>query len=212
MFTRGIDAETAAEASSVPRSVSEWVAEAIAFGAVLTNAITTLTFWPRLPDQVPTHFTFSGEIDGWGSKNSLLWLVVAAVFIYGVLTVVARFPRWFNYPVRVTVENLHVQYRLARWLLSWIKAVSCWLLTGVGLISLAVALGIQEPLGVSAQAYLVVLVMGGLVADLGLVVSYLMRALSAQRTKKSCCVGDNGRLGRYTWNPSTERRTLKPYC
>lgn len=30
--------------------------------------------WPTLPETVPTHFNVRGEADGFGSKNTLLWL------------------------------------------------------------------------------------------------------------------------------------------
>ena len=35
------------------------------------------TVWDSLPDQVATHFNFSGEPDQWNSKNSLIWMLLA---------------------------------------------------------------------------------------------------------------------------------------
>lgn len=31
--------------------------------------------WNRLPEQVPMHFNIRGEADGWGSRQSLVWLL-----------------------------------------------------------------------------------------------------------------------------------------
>lgn len=33
--------------------------------------------WGSLPETVPIHFNASGEADGWGSKNTLIWLPLA---------------------------------------------------------------------------------------------------------------------------------------
>ncbi len=180
-----IDADTAAVAASVPRSFSEWLAELIALGTVLVTAVVTLTVWPRLPARVPAHFSLSGQVDAWGSKNSLLVLLVATVVIYGGLTFVSRFPRWFNYPVRVTADNLRAQYRLARWLLSWVKVAAVVLLSGMGLISVAIASGMERILGLAPPRLTVILVACGVVAELTLIVAYIARAWAKQRVGMS---------------------------
>lgn len=39
--------------------------------------------WPNLPDRVPLHWNFRGEVDRYGSKQSLIWIVVGLnLFIY----------------------------------------------------------------------------------------------------------------------------------
>lgn len=46
----------------------------IALGAVcLVNFIAHLCFYPSLPDTVPMHWGFDGQVDGWG-RNTWCWL------------------------------------------------------------------------------------------------------------------------------------------
>jgi uncharacterized membrane protein len=79
-----------------------------------------------LPDRIPTHFNLAGQPDGWGSPAMLLLLPIMAVAIYLLITVAARFPSAFNYPVRVTAENHAQLQELALSMIAWLKAeVAC---------------------------------------------------------------------------------------
>lgn len=60
----------------------------------------------RLPDRVPTHFDAAGNANAWGSPAGMIIMPVIAGGIYLLMTVVARFPAAFNYPVRVTPATL----------------------------------------------------------------------------------------------------------
>jgi uncharacterized membrane protein len=40
--------------------------------AVVADVIVTAVFWPRLPEQVPTHWNIRGEVDAMGGKGQLL--------------------------------------------------------------------------------------------------------------------------------------------
>ncbi|WP_452222906.1 SdpI family protein [Lacinutrix chionoecetis] len=47
--------------------------------------------WSDLPDQVPIHWNASGEIDGWGSKSTLLIIpIVLPLLIYIILSLVPK--------------------------------------------------------------------------------------------------------------------------
>lgn len=55
-----------------------------------------------LPARIPTHFDLAGKPDGWG-QPAMLWLLPnLATVVVGLMWLVARHPRAFNYPVRVT--------------------------------------------------------------------------------------------------------------
>ena len=60
----------------------------------------------RLPARVPTHFDAAGNANAWGSPAGMVIMPVIAGGIYLLMTVVARFPSAFNYPVRVTLATL----------------------------------------------------------------------------------------------------------
>jgi uncharacterized membrane protein len=75
----------------------------------------------RLPDRIPTHFDAAGNPNGWGPAFSLLFLPLVAVVIYSLISVIARFPALFNYPVRVTEENRARLEALTIRMLVWLK-------------------------------------------------------------------------------------------
>lgn len=77
--------------------------------------------WGDIPPRVPVHYGFSGEPDGWGHKAVLLLLPGLSIAMYGLLTILLRYPHKYNYVVAITVDNAARQYRLARILLSLIK-------------------------------------------------------------------------------------------
>lgn len=76
----------------------------------------------RLPDSIPTHFDLAGRPDGWGSPLTLILLPAMGLFVYLLMTVVARFPSAFNYPVRVTSENRPRLQTVAIRMILWLKA------------------------------------------------------------------------------------------
>ena len=76
----------------------------------------------RLPARIPTHFNTAGQPDGWGTP-AMLWLMpVMATVIYLLMTVVARYPGAFNFPMR-TVPGARRQLEdLALRMIAWLKA------------------------------------------------------------------------------------------
>ena len=78
----------------------------------------------RLPDRIATHFKLNGQPDGWGSPTILLLIPAIALANYAGLTIVARFPSMFNYPVRMTDENRARLQAVALNMIVWIKVES----------------------------------------------------------------------------------------
>lgn len=132
----------------LPRSPSERAAEILAVLGILFSAFVLLQAWSDLPDRVPRHFGVSGEPDAWGSKWWLVGPLITMWFLYGLLTIINRYPHIFNYPVRITEENAARQYRLARSLLSWLKAELVWVFTYIIWAGIRVAQGKAMGLGI----------------------------------------------------------------
>jgi Protein of unknown function (DUF1648) len=86
--------------------------------------------WTHLPARVPTHFGLSGPPNGFGPKSSLWILPVVATVCYIGLTLVNRFPRAFNYPVKLTDENRARLEPLGVALVGWLKADVLWVFAG----------------------------------------------------------------------------------
>jgi uncharacterized membrane protein len=76
----------------------------------------------RLPDKVPTHFDAAGNANAWGSPSGMILIPIIAAGLYVLLTIVARFPSAFHYPVRTTPVNLPRLQAITLGMVAWIKA------------------------------------------------------------------------------------------
>lgn len=75
--------------------------------------ITVILNYAQLPETIPIHYNASGEIDGYGSKQSIFLLpAIATVLLFGIM-VLNRFPHLLNYPASVNEENASRLYRNA---------------------------------------------------------------------------------------------------
>lgn len=103
------------------RKILEMVSiAALAYLAWITAAV---MLGPHaLPARIPVHFDAAGQPDGWGSPKALLGMPIFGAFLYGLMTVVARFPAAFNFPVRVTPANRPRLEALALEMIAWLKA------------------------------------------------------------------------------------------
>ncbi len=81
----------------------------------------------RLPARIPTHFGVNGRPDAWGPATALLFFPVIAIGLYLLITLVARNPSVFNYPVRVTPLNQPRLQALALDMIAWLKFELAWL-------------------------------------------------------------------------------------
>ena len=89
---------------------------------VLLGAIVfVLIRFPHLPEQIPTHYNFAGEIDGYGGRFSLLLMPLIGLVMDASLVLVGRFPKSWNTGVRVTLYNRVRVYRLVRDLLAELR-------------------------------------------------------------------------------------------
>ena len=75
----------------------------------------------RLPARVPVHFDLAGNPNRWDSPSSFVFIPIIGAALYLFLTLIARAPLMFNYPVTVTEENRARLQALAIDLIAWIK-------------------------------------------------------------------------------------------
>ncbi len=59
---------------------------------VISLVVMTFIYWGKAPEVVPTHYNFKGEIDAYGSKNTLFILLPIAVITYIGIAILAKFP------------------------------------------------------------------------------------------------------------------------
>ncbi len=93
----------------------------------------------RLPARIPTHFGVNGRPDAWGPATALLFFPGIAIGLYLLMSLVARHPSVFNYPVRVTPGNRPRLEALALDMIAWLKAELAWLFAGLEWFALRAA-------------------------------------------------------------------------
>ena len=93
----------------------------LAWMGLLFLWIYTLIHYSQLPDTIPSHYNFKGEVDDFGSKR-IMWILpgILTVVVAG-LTVLNRYPQIFNYPTTITEENAARQYSMATRLIRFLK-------------------------------------------------------------------------------------------
>ena len=133
--------------------------------SVVALTLVVLVRYPSLPETVPTHFDFSGEADGFGSRSSVLWLAGGAVVLGAFMAWLSTRPQVFNYPGEITEANAQRMYREGERLMVWVLA-------GTAVVYLGIVL---QTLTETGAAVLVV----GLVVLLGSPLAGLVRMVIA---------------------------------
>ena len=99
------------------------IIEIINWISVLAIWVFTIVNYNNLPDIIPTHFNFAGEVDGFGGKaNVLIFPIIATIFFVG-LTILNRYPHIFNYPTKITEENALRQYTYATKMIRYLNLI-----------------------------------------------------------------------------------------
>ncbi len=125
--------------------------------AMIAGVAVGLVAMPFLPAEIPTHFGITGEADAWGSKWSLVVLLVLWAVLQVGLDVLSRHPRLFNYPAPLTSANVQRLYRAGEQMLVWLSACVAAMFLGI----------IGMVLGLPMVALTVVALIGTLVACFG---------------------------------------------
>ena len=77
--------------------------------------------WDMVPEKIPSHFNFQGQIDSWSNKNMILFPVSVSLFLYLLLTVASFYPSMWNIPVKITEENRVGAYHYTRNMIIMLK-------------------------------------------------------------------------------------------
>ncbi len=81
------------------------VLDALSILLIFLTFMYVFAVWPELPDQLPTHYNFAGEVDGWSGRSSIWLLPVLSAVIFATTSLSMFFPKYINLPVRITDEN-----------------------------------------------------------------------------------------------------------
>ncbi len=91
------------------KSTSEKFCEIASVLIIIAVSMYTAVTWSGIPWTIATHFNAQGEPDGYGSKWTLLLMIVLLIIMTIGLMVVAKYPKLFNYMVKITDENREIQ-------------------------------------------------------------------------------------------------------
>ncbi|MGA9141457.1 MAG: hypothetical protein WBZ29_14620 [Methanocella sp.] len=95
----------------------EKVIEIAALAGMVCNLIIFAYYWPKLPEA-------AAGVSGLSINQANIFIIVTMlpVIVYLGATLFGMFPKWFNYPVRITDTNAPRQYRLAANMMRYMKA------------------------------------------------------------------------------------------
>lgn len=102
----------------------------------------------NMPEEIPTHFNASGEVDSTGGKDNVWLLPVITTIMYILLTLLNRVPHIFNYPVEINEENASFQYALAMRLVRTMKLIIVLIFFAIAVLMFLVAKGILVGTGI----------------------------------------------------------------
>lgn len=132
---------------NIPKTKSEWVWDVFGYTSFVVSIIFLIALWKQLPDQVPAHFNFQGEVTRYGSKFELLTLPGFNLFMLLLLQTLEKFPQIHNYPERFNESNAAQFYLLSRRMLNQIKNICVMIFAVIIFESTSIALGWTDGLG-----------------------------------------------------------------
>ena len=120
--------------------IKGWVLLLILWGLTIYSLI-------NLPAIIPTHFSFNGQPDNFGSKSIVLLLPIVGTILFAGMTILNKYPHVFNYPKRITVENALFQYTIATKMLRYLKTALVLIFSLIVLFTYTTAIGKTNGLG-----------------------------------------------------------------
>jgi len=126
---------------SLPKTTLQKIANGIGYGVFIISVLYSILNLPTLPSDVPIHFNFAGEVDGWGSKYVLLLLPFIGVVTVLALAAVEKRPHMHNYPQHINETNVRQFYEISIRTANLIKSGT---LIIFGLLQIEIVLAAKE--------------------------------------------------------------------
>lgn len=105
----------------IKNSPADIIMEVLGLVMLIGTPLYLVIRWPSIPDKLPMHYNFAGEIDRWGGKGEVLFLVVMVWILYLMISLVEHFPSVWNTGVQVTLENRMRVYRTLKYMVKTLK-------------------------------------------------------------------------------------------
>ena len=112
------------EPIKIERNVLDIFEAIVSLSALVGVTLYLILAWNTIPAKVPMHYNAAGEVNQWGSKSGLIIFPIISWMIYGMITLIERYPQIWNTGVRITKENREQVYRLLKDLIAWVKMIT----------------------------------------------------------------------------------------
>lgn len=104
-------------------NLADKIMEAICLVLMIGIALYLILFWSRIPDKIPMHYDWGGNIDRWGNKGEIIIIPIMTWIMYLFLTGIEMLPKLWNTGVTVTAENAARVYRVLKYLMKTMKLI-----------------------------------------------------------------------------------------
>lgn len=121
----------------VKTTIADIVLESLTLFMMAGSAVYLFVIWSSVPDKLPMHYNFAGEIDRWGGKGELFILILFNWILYLVATGVEKVPQIWNTGVKVTEENQYWIYRTLKYMIKTLKLIIVFIFTFLILTTVA---------------------------------------------------------------------------
>ncbi|MCI8281439.1 MAG: DUF1648 domain-containing protein [Lachnospiraceae bacterium] len=98
----------------VKRSKYDIFVEAACLLCLMGGCIYLAVIWKSIPDEIPIHYNFAGEVDKMGNRKSIFFIVIVNWLIYLFITAIEQIPGIWNTGVPVTPRNQEKVYRILK--------------------------------------------------------------------------------------------------
>jgi uncharacterized membrane protein len=123
------------------------VLETVCLTILLVLWVGTVSFFSKLPDQIPSHFNASGQADDFSDSTHIFVLPVVATIIYIGMTIINNHPHICNYRATITAENAKQLYSSATRLIRVLKLAVVIIFSGMVFMTIKTTLANNDRLG-----------------------------------------------------------------
>ena len=101
----------------------DWIIEIMCLTLLIGLTAYLIFHWGSIPDKIPAHYDWEGNIDRWGNKSDLIFLPMMSWFLYLLITGLQQVPLVWNTGVKITEENEERVYRTLKYMLETLKMI-----------------------------------------------------------------------------------------
>ena len=101
----------------------DWIIEIMCLTLLIGLTAYLIFHWSSIPDKIPAHYDWEGNIDRWGNKSDLIFLPMMSWFLYLLITGLQQVPLVWNTGVKITEENEERVYRTLKYMMETLKLI-----------------------------------------------------------------------------------------